>query len=247
MGLVALRDEERDLPVVRVSCREPRGKPRAHPEFGSCTNSSSGLALVAAYWKQRGAKGLWWAEPRSSAGQQAGLLPTSKPWLSCDLLPSKLGSCLRQSHCYLPWINNLNYWSPVGQIFPVLAALQPFNLLSSLITSEPGGIGRRERSSALRWVFPWKGCRCATATTAGRGLEPTKEVHLEGASAALRFRGQMWQHLEVCHELHLQNITAPIRWGAGGKGLLGSWGATSSKFLNVPWATGWRWGRSLDF
>lgn len=166
-GLVALLIEESSLPVVHVSCRELRGKPRAHPEFGSCTYSSSGFALVAACWKQRNQGAVGGKSP-------GALLPTSKPWLSCDLLPSKLGSCLRQSHHYLPWINNLNYWSPVSQIFPVLAALQPFNLLSSLITAEPGGISRQGRSSPFLHVFPWKGCRCETATTAGRGLEPTK-------------------------------------------------------------------------
>lgn len=132
------------------------------------------LCLGGCLLKAEEPRGCRWAEPRSSVGQQAGLLPTSKPWLNCDLLPSKLGSCLRPSHQYLPWINNLNYWSPVGQLFPVLAALQLFNLLSSLITSEPGGIDRQGRSSAFRRVFPWKGCRCETATTAGRGLEPTK-------------------------------------------------------------------------
>lgn len=45
-------------------------------------------------------------------------LPTSKAWHDSELLPSKLGSCLRQSRRCLPWINNLNYQGTVGQVFP---------------------------------------------------------------------------------------------------------------------------------
>lgn len=49
-------------------------------------------------------------------------------------------------------------------------------------------------------------------------LTPPREVYLEGASAALRFKGQMWQHLKVCHKLHLQknHSTHPVGgWQSG--------------------------------
>lgn len=109
-GLFALLDEESSLPVVHVSRRELGGKPRAHPEFGSCTYSSSGCALVAACWKQRGQGAVSGQSPGALLASRPGLLPTSKPWLN-------LGQASGKAIIYLLWINNLNYWSPVGQIF----------------------------------------------------------------------------------------------------------------------------------
>lgn len=89
-GLVTLLDEESSLPVVHVSRRELGGKPRAHPEFGSCTYSSSGFALVAACWKQR------------SQGAVGGQSPGA-------LLASRLACCPPQTLAQL-WSAALTTW-----------------------------------------------------------------------------------------------------------------------------------------
>lgn len=194
------------------------------------------LCLRGCLLKAEEPRGCWWAESRSCAGQQAGLLPTSKPWLNCDLLPSKLGS----SHRYLPWINNLNYWSPVGQILHYSPLI--FFLLSQLLSLE-GLAGGGD-------LLPSSGFSLGRAADVKQqpqlagDLNPP-EVHLEGASAALGFKGQMWQHLEFCHELHLQKVAAAILRGAGSKvwssGKGAAWllrGEQPAKFFKVPWAIG---------
>ena len=86
--------------------------------------------LALPWWlpaESKGAKGPSGRQsPAALLASKLACLPTSKAWHNCKLLPSKLGSCLGQSHRCLPWINNLNYRGPVGQIFPALATLQPF-------------------------------------------------------------------------------------------------------------------------
>ena len=92
----------------------------------------------------------------------------------------------------------------------------PFNLLSSLMTSEPGGTGRRGRSSSFLRVFLFDGLQrligCETPSRAGRAIVPAEEVPLEGASATLRGKGQMCQHLGFCPEIQpfAKNHSPPL-------------------------------------
>lgn len=149
-GLIALLDEESQLFAFHaVNQWEAKSMSWLNLEDIPVAALALPRCLPA---ESKGAKGLSDGQsPASLLASELACLRTLKAWHNCELLPSKLGSCLRQSHCYLPWINNLSYQGAACQFFPLLAALQPFNLLSSLMASEPGGIGR---SSASVHGFP---------------------------------------------------------------------------------------------
>lgn len=109
-------------------------------EHRRCTSIEVQVPVLASY-RQPPAEG---AGDEMPQGLLAGeLTHLQAPWRSGELLPSKHGSCLRQSCCCLFWINNLNYRGAVGQNFPALTVLRLFNLLFSRMISEPGGISRR--------------------------------------------------------------------------------------------------------
>lgn len=131
-----LLNEERGLPVAHMSrSRSGMNQERVLVELRRCTNAEVEVPALASY-QQSSAQGV-----PSPAGW--GVACLRAPWHSGELLPSKHGSRLRQSCRCLLWINNLNYRGAVGQNFPALAVLWLFNLLFSLMISEPGGISRR--------------------------------------------------------------------------------------------------------
>lgn len=152
-GLIALLDEESQLFMFHAV---NRGEAKSTSWSNLEDVPVSVLALPR--WlpaESKGAKVLSDGQsPVAPLASELACLPTSKAWHSCEVLPSKVVSCLRQSRHCLSWINNLIYQGTVGQTFPPLVALRPFNLLSSFMTSEPGGIGRRGRSSAFLHGFP---------------------------------------------------------------------------------------------
>lgn len=126
-GLVELLDEDSGLQlVVHISCIESE---HALVEFGRWHLFQCWLCLGGCLLKAKEPRGcqvgrawqLCWP-----AGLLACLSTSNVSWHNCELSPSKLRSCIRQSHRCLPWINNLSYWDPVGQSFPVPAALPPF-------------------------------------------------------------------------------------------------------------------------
>lgn len=198
-GLGALLDEESGLQLLFTFHAVKQGNVKcALVDFRRCICSSDAFGLVATCWKHRRQGAAWWAQSSSSAGQQVFL-----PMRCCPLNLGHASGKATTAYCGLIttitgalWVRSSLCW----------LHYRPFNLLSSLMTSEPGGIGRRERSSAFLCVFPCEGLQrliwCETASRAGREIIPTKEMPLKVVSATLSCKGQMWQHLGVGTEIH---------------------------------------------
>lgn len=135
--------------------------------------SSAGFASEAACWKQSSQGAVQWAgaglpDHLKSLAQlravalQTWVIPQAKV-AHCELIPSITRNLwVRSSPCWLHY--------------------SPFSLLSSLMTFEPGGICRWGRSSAFPLWGAARPIRCETASRAGRGIVPAKEVPLESAS-----------------------------------------------------------------
>lgn len=172
--------------------------------------------------------------PAALLASELACLPTSKAWHNCKLLPLNLGHAsgkafvsyrgLITSITKALWVRSSHRWLHYSPLI-CLPLSQPLSL-------EGSAEGRDLLPSCT--VFPCEGLqrliRWETALGAGRGITPTKEVPLEGASATVRCKEQMWQHLEVCHEIQplAKNHSPPpqrglaVRSGHPGKGQHGS-------------------------
>lgn len=229
--LVALLNELRGPPVAHISC-SALGVTQPKSTSWLSLEDAPILALVSSH--QPSAEGMG---AKVSQGirrwAHSAEITLWASWHDEELLPSKLGSHLRQSYCCLLWINNLNYRGAVGQNFPSLTALWPFNLLSSFTTSEPKEISRQEEISCLPVSFSFWEAEYRAASRAGRGITPARRAPLQCFLPFSSVKGKMamsgdlhWSSL-ACEKLEL--IT-PWRSGSHlwwfGEGQRGSYGGS---------------------